>query len=106
MKKTKRPIWVQNAVNEARKEAHQKVVERGQVQFRLDPEYMEDLLRLADEKGTGYGVLARMWVCERLEQERGKPATRYLPVEEIRQVVREEVQEALKPSKQKRKRAG
>lgn len=52
-----------------RKAAHERVVKRGILHFRLDQETMEKLLRLADQRKTGAGVLARMWVVERLEQE-------------------------------------
>jgi hypothetical protein len=45
------------------------VVKDGTIQFRLDAENMERLLKLADERGTGIGVLARMWVLERLNKE-------------------------------------
>jgi hypothetical protein len=49
--------------------AHERVVKDGTIQFRFDAENMDRLLRLADEKRTGAGVLARMWVLERLNQE-------------------------------------
>ena len=51
--------------------AHQRVIKDGTVQFRLDAENMERLLGLADQKRTGAGVLARMWVLERLNKELG-----------------------------------
>jgi hypothetical protein len=49
--------------------AHDRVVKDGTVQFRVDAENMERLLKLADERQTGAGVLARMWVLERLNKE-------------------------------------
>lgn len=49
--------------------AHKRVVKDGTIQFRCDAENMERLLKLADERRTGAGVLARMWVLERLNKE-------------------------------------
>lgn len=43
----------------------------GSVQFRLDADKLELLNRVAAQKRTGAGVLARMWVIERLEKETG-----------------------------------
>jgi len=51
--------------------AHKRVIKDGTVQFRLDAVNMERLLGLADEKRTGAGILARMWVLERLNKELG-----------------------------------
>ena len=51
--------------------AHQRVVKDATVQFRLDAETIERLLGLADDKRMGVGVLARMWIIERLNKELG-----------------------------------
>ncbi len=47
----------------------------GSVQFRLDADKLELLNRVAAQKRTGAGVLARMWVIERLEKETGGKGT-------------------------------
>jgi len=85
------------AIKALKKEAHERVVARGLIQFRLDRERMEELLTMADQKGTGYGVLARMWVCDRLEQER-KGLQETPETKQLRRLIREEIEKALKPS--------
>lgn len=52
--------------------ARQRVVNRGIVQFRANPELMDELLRVADYKGLPYGVMVRGWVVERLHEEKAK----------------------------------
>jgi hypothetical protein len=54
---------------ETKSAAHKRVIKDGTIQFRLDAENMERLLTLADKKRTGAGVLARMWVLDRLNKE-------------------------------------
>ncbi len=49
--------------------AHKRVVKDGTIQFRLNAENINRLLTLADSKRIGAGVLARMWVIERLDKE-------------------------------------
>ncbi len=56
-------------VKKTRAAAHNRVVKDGTIQFRLDRENMERLLKLADARRTGAGVLSRMWVLERLNIE-------------------------------------
>jgi hypothetical protein len=51
------------------KHAEESLVKDGTVQFRLDGEMMYLLLELAKYKRTPHGVLARMWVVERLRNE-------------------------------------
>jgi hypothetical protein len=60
---------LQARIDRTRTEAHKDIVAAGKIQFRLDSETMELLLRTADARGTGAGVLARMWVVERLKAE-------------------------------------
>jgi hypothetical protein len=99
----KKPAHIETAMKNLRQEAHQRVLERGLVQFRLDEDYMQELLATADVKGLGYGVLARMWLCERLEQEKQKnPTTNQENViSNIRSIVRQEIKAALKIPQQK-----
>lgn len=54
---------------ESKGAARKRLVERGTVQFRIDPEMMALLLEVAEYKRTPAGVLARMWVVERLRSE-------------------------------------
>jgi uncharacterized protein (DUF305 family) len=46
--------------------AHQRVVKDATVQFRLDQDSMEQLLKIADKQRTGVGVVCRNWVLDRL----------------------------------------
>ncbi len=65
----KRSPELQARIDKTRANAHKEVVISGKIQFRLDPEMMELLLHTADDRRTGAGVLARMWVIERLKTE-------------------------------------
>lgn len=53
----------------------------GSVQFRLDADKLEALNKVAAQKRTGAGVLARMWVIERLEKETGGKGAGIEPME-------------------------
>ncbi|MBX9880126.1 MAG: hypothetical protein K2Y22_16830 [Candidatus Obscuribacterales bacterium] len=55
----------------------------GSVQFRLDADKLELLNRVAAQKRTGAGVLARMWVIERLEKETGGKGAGIEPMEVV-----------------------
>jgi hypothetical protein len=69
-----------------RQSAHKRVVQRGTIQFRLDPATMETLLQLSYKLKTPAGVLVRMWTVEHLNQELGnKPSleSRLVRVENI-----------------------
>ncbi len=59
----------QARIDQMRAEAKKEVAIRGTVQYRLDEETMLRLMRIADLKKTPFGVLARMWMVERLSQE-------------------------------------
>jgi len=63
---------LEDRARKTRAQAHERVIKDGTIQFRLDAENMERILGLADERRTGVGVLARMWVLERLNQELGE----------------------------------
>lgn len=81
---TERLKRLEKRVRKTRALAHERIIKDATVQFRLDSEGMERLLTLADERRTGVGVLARMWVLERLNLEttsdpRAKLATLALP---------------------------
>lgn len=49
--------------------ARERVIQRGIVQFRADPEIMDLLLKVADYKRMPTGVMVRAWVVERLRKE-------------------------------------
>jgi hypothetical protein len=95
MKKSQsRPAYVDSAMRDLKREAHAHVVSRGLVQFRLGKEHMEKLLKIADEKGLGYGVFARMCLCEcldRMGKEKGSSGFD----SRIRNIVRQELKGAL-----------
>ena len=42
-----------------------------QISLRLDPDTIDRLKAISDQKGIGYQTLIRMWVMERLTQEAG-----------------------------------
>lgn len=67
--RTKRSPETQKRFEQGRAAAKQRVIERGIVAFRSDPEMMELLLRLAEYKRVPYGALARSWVMEGLRKE-------------------------------------
>jgi hypothetical protein len=67
--RVKRSPDTQRRFEQGRAAAKQRVIERGIVAFRSDPEMMELLLRLAEYKRVPYGVLARSWVMEGLRKE-------------------------------------
>lgn len=69
--KRKRSPELEERISKTKAAAHERVVKDGTVQFRLDAKNMERLLHVADDRRTGVGVLARMWVLERLQQESG-----------------------------------
>ena len=81
---TERMKRLEQRASKTRTLAHERIIKDATVQFRLDSESMERLLNLADERRTGVGVLARIWVLERLNLEttpdlRLKLATLALP---------------------------
>jgi hypothetical protein len=59
----------QKRLERARAEAHERVVERGIVQFRADRELMEKLLTISDHRKTAVGVLVRSWIAPIVRQE-------------------------------------
>jgi hypothetical protein len=59
-------------LEKGRAEAHKHVVERGIAQFRVDPETMDQLLKLSDHRGIPLGTMLREWVKERLRSEQSK----------------------------------
>ena len=65
-------------LKQARRDAHQRVIKRGFVQFRAEEELVDHLMQIADHKKMPAGVLVRSWVAERVREE--LPRT---PVHEI-----------------------
>ena len=81
---TNRKKQLEERIQKTRAAAHNRVVKDGTVQFRLDADNMEKILKLSDERRTGSGVLARMWVLERLKQEIGEVTS---PVPELSELM-------------------
>ena len=50
-------------------EARQRILRRGKLEFRVEPELMSAVLDLAKERKLPVGPMIRQWVRERLEQE-------------------------------------
>jgi len=50
-------------LQQAKKEARKRVIDRGIVEFRVDPELMDQLLHLSDYKKTPVGTLVRQWIA-------------------------------------------
>jgi len=65
----KRSSSTQERFEKGKTAAKARVVERGVVAFRADPEMMNMLLRVAEHKRLPYGVMARSWVMDRLHKE-------------------------------------
>ncbi len=82
----KRAKQLAEKVKQTRDAAHQRVIKDATVQFRLDQEFMERLLKIADEQRTGVGVLCRNWVLDRLQDKQTPLAM--LPVTELVQAFR------------------
>lgn len=92
----KLPPELQAKVDKTRADAHREAVAAGKIQFRLDPETMELLLRYADDHFIGAGVLARMWVKERLAQELSGTVDSPVSADEMKKMIRQEVREAMR----------
>jgi len=54
------------------KESRQRILQRGKIEFRVEPELMSAVLDLAKERKTPVGPMIRQWVKERLDQETRK----------------------------------
>jgi hypothetical protein len=71
----KRAKRLAEKVEKTRIAAHQRVVKDAMIQFRLDQESMERLLKVADEERTGVGVVCRNWVLDRLQNKESRLAS-------------------------------
>jgi hypothetical protein len=56
-------------LEKAKADAHERVVQRGLLQFRADAELVDQLLQIADYKKIPVSVLVRSWVAEHVRQE-------------------------------------
>jgi len=56
-------------LDQAKAEAHERVVKRGLIQFRAEEELVDQLLQIADYKKIPVSVLVRAWVAEHVRQE-------------------------------------
>ncbi|MBX9879190.1 MAG: hypothetical protein K2Y22_12085 [Candidatus Obscuribacterales bacterium] len=50
-------------------EARQRILDRGKIEFRVEPELMAAVLDLAKERKLPLGPMIRQWVSERVAQE-------------------------------------
>jgi hypothetical protein len=66
-------------LQKAKAEAHERVVQRGLIQFRADAELVGQLLQIADYKKIPVSVLVRSWVAEHVRQDYAQ-----LPLAEVR----------------------
>src|SRR5271163_3619268 len=62
-------------LEKGRDEARRRVIERGIIQFRADPELMAALLEISEHRRIPLGTIIRNWVAERLESERTEEPT-------------------------------
>lgn len=56
-------------LEKGRAEARKRVVDRGIVQFRADPEMMQELLEISENRRVPLGTMLREWIGYRLRQE-------------------------------------
>lgn len=66
-------------LEQAKKDAHERVVKRGLIQFRAEEELVDQLLQIADHKKIPVSVLVRSWVAEHVREE-----FPLVPVKELR----------------------
>lgn len=56
-------------LEKGRAEARKRVIERGVVQFRADPNMMQELLEISENRRIPLGTMLREWITYRLRQE-------------------------------------
>lgn len=59
-------------LEKGRAEARKRVIERGLVQFRADPDTMRQMLEISEHRGVPLGTMLREWVKDRLRYEQAK----------------------------------
>lgn len=57
-------------LEKGRVEARNRVIERGVVQFRADPDMMKELLEISEARRVPLGTMLREWVGDRLRHEK------------------------------------
>lgn len=62
-------------------DARQRIIERGKIEFRAEPELMSGLLDLAKQRKVPLGTMIREWVKARLEHESQKSPTQLDEIE-------------------------
>lgn len=68
-----------------RKEARQRLLERGKIEFRVEPDLMAALLDLATARKAPLGPMVRQWVKERLDLEAKNPQPPQTQLDKIEQ---------------------
>jgi hypothetical protein len=61
-------------------EARKRILDRGKIEFRVEPELISNILDLAIKKNLPIGPMVREWVYERLQQEKNKSRISQLDV--------------------------
>ena len=56
-------------IKRIQKEARERILERGKIEFRVEPELLTEILDLAKKRKQPVGPMIRQWVKERLELE-------------------------------------
>jgi len=74
-------------IRKLQKEARQRILERGKIEFRIGPVLMSAILDLAKERKTPVGPMIRQWVKERLEQESKKAKAELSQLDAIEQKI-------------------
>lgn len=69
-------------LEKGRIEARKRVIERGIVQFRADPELMAKLLEISEQRRIPLGTMVRNWTADRLDQEQSQ-----LPASDVNTLV-------------------
>ena len=68
-KNISRPDDLEARVAQTRKNARERIIARGKVEFRLDEDIMQQLLEKADRVRVPYGVYARMLMIQALQDQ-------------------------------------
>ena len=61
-------------------DARQRILDRGKIEFRAEPELISNILDLAIKKNLPVGPMVREWIYERLQQEKNKSRISQLDV--------------------------
>lgn len=74
-------------LNKLEQEARQRILNRGKIEFRVEPELMSALLDLAKKQRKPLGPMIRQWVKTQLEQETKRSAADRTQLDVIEQKI-------------------